>query len=91
MQEKLAILYDLFKNFEAKDINHREINQNTKVTELITEILDVFGLPPTDEFLKILVEFGRAEVLTDDLIDETLIKLADEGVMYRVVSDLGKF
>jgi hypothetical protein len=56
--------------------------------ELATEILGVFGLPPTDEYKSILMDFCKSEPLTDELIDATLLTIADEGAYYQTISKL---
>jgi hypothetical protein len=56
--------------------------------ELATEILGVFGLPPIDEYKSILMDFCKSEPLTDELIDATLLTLADEGAYYQTISSL---
>ena len=90
MIEQLTALHHMFRDAEAKGITIQTIDQNPEITELTTEILGVFGLPMTEEFQEILFEFGRAEVLTDDLVDATLIRLADAAAFYLTLSKLGE-
>ena len=77
MPDKLATLFNLFHSGEIID--------STEVANLITEILGTFGLPPNQEYEKILMDFCGADELTEEGINETLIKLADEGIYYQVL------
>lgn len=90
MQEKLAALHHLFRDAQTKGITIQSIDLNHQITEEVNEILSVFGLPMTEEFQEILFEFGRAEVLSDDLIDATLLKLADAATFHLTLSKLGE-
>ena len=89
MQEKFAALHHIFEDARAKGITIQSIDQNPEIAELATEILGVFGLKPTAEHKQILIDFGMAERCTDELIDATLIQLADEGAYYQTISRLG--
>ena len=77
MPEKLTSLYNLFHSGETI--------HSPQVTSLISEILGTFGLPPNQEYEKILMDFCGADELTEEGINETLIKLADEGIYYQVL------
>jgi hypothetical protein len=83
MHQKLAALYHLFHSAEAKC-------DPSKVIALMTEILDVFGLPPNQGNEQILLNFCRNDYLTDAAIDQTLLVLAAEGTFHQTLSKLGE-
>jgi len=82
MPEKLTALFNLFKNARQKD----ESTLSPQVTSLIEEILGAFGLPPNQGYEMFVLEFCGAEVITEDAINETLIRLGDEGA-YQMTLD----
>jgi hypothetical protein len=81
MTAKLTELYYLL---HGKAITGQLI-QSQRITELITELLDTFGLPQHQGYKVILLDFCKSEPLSDDLINATLIKLADEGAFYQII------
>jgi hypothetical protein len=82
MQEILTEIFSLFKNEEHQGLTNQYPRQNPRINELISEILDTFGLPKLI-IEEILVEFASSEHLSDALIDETLIKLGDDEVPHQ--------
>jgi len=87
MQEILTELFSLFKNEEHQGLTNQYPMQNPRIDELISEILDTFGLPKLI-IREILVEFASSEHLSDALIDETLIKLANASAHHHTISQL---
>jgi len=72
----------------TSDIKSGEMTHLYRLTALKTELLYIFGLPEHQGYEDILLEFGKSEPLSDELIDATLITLADEGAHYQTLSKL---
>ena len=88
MQEKLAALHRLFKSAQAESLSIEAASITPSISKLINEVLAVFGLPPTAEHVVILIGFGKSENLTDAIIDDTLVRLADAGAYHLTMTKL---
>lgn len=88
MHEKLTELHHLLRDATNKGSLLRALATDQKIAELVNEILLTFGLPVNKGFEEILLEVGRTENLSDDVIDTVLIKLADAEVYYQTLSNL---
>ena len=86
MHEKLAELHSLFKDATQNGQILLTLATNQRISGLVNEILNTFQL--LNGYEDILLEFCRYESLTDELIDKTLIKLADESVYYLTLNRL---
>ncbi len=75
MNEKLAKLHKLLRN----DPDEQGLFQKTKIIELINQILGVYGLSLNPNIEKILTDFGKINPITEEIIDDTIIRLADEA------------
>jgi len=73
---------------------HRQLRETAdnsptpEAIELVGEILDVFGLPLNQGYEEILFCLEEVEQLSDDIVNDTLINLADEGAYYQTVTKL---
>lgn len=88
MREQLPALHQLFKSAEVDGLSIEVVSKNQEITTLIYEILAVFGLPPTAKHVEILIGFGKSENLTDAIIDDTLVRLADAGAYHLTMEKL---
>ena len=77
MPEKLTELHFYIKEAEKSGLLIRTLSFNPRIQELASQILTDFGLPVNAGYEEILVKFGTTELLTEELINETLIQLAD--------------
>jgi hypothetical protein len=88
MKEKLAELHTLLRDATIQGRLLPTLATNLRVQELVFEILAVFGLPLNTGYEEILVELGWVETLSDEIIDQTLIRLADTGAYYQTLSKI---
>jgi hypothetical protein len=86
MDKLLVELYHLLTN----DPQSVDLYYSHRITTIITELLDAFGLPPHKGYENILLEFGRAEHCSNDTINDTLITLADAGIYYQTLLKLAR-
>jgi hypothetical protein len=82
MHGKLIELHSFLKNAVNKGLLIRMLTYDQRVRALVFEILADFGLPKNNGYEEILLELGWVEILSDEIIDQTLTKLADAGADY---------
>lgn len=75
MNDKLSKLHQLIRDDPAK----QALYQNPQIMELINEILGVYGLSLNPNIVKTLSNFGKINPITEEIIDDTIIRLADEA------------
>jgi hypothetical protein len=75
MNEKLAKLHKLLR----VDPDKQALFHNPQIMELINEILGVYGLSLNPYIEKMLTDFAKINPITEEIIDDTIIRLADEA------------
>lgn len=88
MPEKLSEFHTYIKDAEKSWLLIRTLSFDPRVKELVIEILTDFGLPVNEGYEDILVRFGFEEPSTDELINETLLKLADAAADYMTTDKM---
>ena len=86
-QELFAELYILFKDEKHNGAFVQFPPRTRRIMELLRELNDVFDLPLW-KLEEILVKFVGHSGLTDEIVDETLIKLAVTAALHRMQSKL---
>ncbi len=88
MQEKLIELHQLLRTAREENLPRKATIQNHKINFLMIEILNVFGLPSHQGYEEILMKLGDVIDLNGEMVDQTLIELADAGLDYQTLSKL---
>jgi hypothetical protein len=86
MHEKITELHQLLRTFETANLAPQATIHNNRITILMNEILNVFGLPQNQGYEYILMKLGDAPDLSVGMVDEILIELADAGLDYRTTN-----